>query len=266
MFNFKFPFLQKKEEKHFTLVISWGGMRAFYGLGILKALEELGYKDKIDALYGVSAWALLVSYRSAGYSADEILTRFLKSDFLNFSKNLNLIPKSSLLKNTLLKKQMEKELPKNFEDLNIPTFIGCTEVKKGENLILSNGELTSALLGTIAIPWIFPAIERNDHLLIDGGVTDNFPIEVAKKSFPQNKIIGISLNKYRSNPKIKNLFDNLIVSFEIMLRKDIQEKGTLSDIFFCRSLDTPVLEFRTTKLKKLFELWYQDGREKLKKL
>jgi hypothetical protein len=30
-------------------------MRAFYGLGILKALEELGYKDKIDALYGVSA-------------------------------------------------------------------------------------------------------------------------------------------------------------------------------------------------------------------
>ena len=47
---------------------------------------------------------------------------------------------------------MEKELPKNFEDLNIPTFIGCTEVKKGENLILSNGELTSALLGTIAIP------------------------------------------------------------------------------------------------------------------
>ena len=67
MFNFKFPFLQKKEEKHFTLVISWGGMRAFYGLGILKALEELGYKDKIDALYGVSAWALLVSYRSGGY-------------------------------------------------------------------------------------------------------------------------------------------------------------------------------------------------------
>ena len=47
---------------------------------------------------------------------------------------------------------MEKELPKNFEDLNIPTFIGCTEVKKGENLILSSGELTSALLGTIASP------------------------------------------------------------------------------------------------------------------
>jgi hypothetical protein len=39
-----------------------------------------------------------------------------------------------------------------------------------------------------------------------------------------------------------------------MLRKDIPEKGSLSDIFFCRSLDTPVLEFRTTKLKKLFEL------------
>ncbi len=266
MFNFKIPFLQKKKKNRFVLVISWGGMRAFYGLGILKALEELGYKNRIDALYGVSAGALLVSYRSAGYSADEILKRFLKSDFLKLSKNINLVPKSSLLKNTILKKQMEKELPKNFEDLTIPTFIGCTEVKQGESLILSSGELTSALLGTIAIPWIFPVIERHHQLLIDGGVTDNFPIETAKKSFPQNKIIGISLNKYRSHPKIKNIFDNLTVSFEIMLRKDIQEKGTLSDIFFCRSLDTPVLEFRTTKLKKLFELWYQDGREKLKKL
>lgn len=42
-------------KERYVLVISGGGMRGFYGLGILKALEELGFKDRIDALYGVSA-------------------------------------------------------------------------------------------------------------------------------------------------------------------------------------------------------------------
>lgn len=147
MFKFRFPFFiknqkslslwKKKQDDRYILVISGGGMRGFYGLGILKALEEKGYKERIDALYGVSAGGLLVSYWAAGYSADEILKLFLHSEFLKLSKNLNLIPKHSLLKTTYLKKQLEKELPSTFEELSIPTVIGCTEVKKGENLIIS---------------------------------------------------------------------------------------------------------------------------------
>ena len=263
----KFPFLSALVPKErYVLVISGGGMRGFYGLGIVKALEELGFKDRIDALYGVSAWGLLVSYRAAGYSADKILSLFLKSEFLSLTKNLNFLPKVSLLKNTLLKKQMEKELPKSFEELKIPTFIGCTEIKKGESLILSEGDLVSALLGTIALPWIFPPVEREGQLLMDGGVTNNFLVEPAKKAYPRHKIIGISLNKYRTNPKVKNLLDSLMVSFEIMLKKDIPEQGSLSDIFFCRDLDTQVLEFTTTKLKKIFKLGYEDGLEKLRAL
>ena len=57
-----------------------------------------------------------------------------------------------------------------------------------------------------------------------------------------------------------------MVSFEIMLKKDIPEQGSLSDVFFCRDLDTQVLEFTTTKLKKIFKLGYEDGLEKLRAL
>ncbi len=56
-----------------------------------------------------------------------------------------------------------------------------------------------------------------------------------------------------------------MISFEMMLRKDIEAKGTLADIFFCRSLETPVLEFNTKKLKKLFLLGYEDGKGQLEK-
>lgn len=262
--SFRFPFFKQKKADSFVVVISGGGMRGFYGLGILKALEEKGLKDRIQAIYGVSAGGLLASYRAAGYQAEEILEAFLHSPFLQLSKNLNLIPKTSLLKTTLLKKQLIKELPNTFEELKIPVYIGCSEVKKGENLILSSGDLLSALLGTIAIPGIFPAVERDGKLLMDGGVTNNFPVEIAKEQFPEAKIIGISLNKYHSNPKIKNLIDNIMVAFEMMLRTTIKEKGELCDFFFCRSLNTPVLEFNKKKLKKLFELGYQDGKEQIK--
>lgn len=101
---------------------------------------------------------------------------------------------------------------------------------------------------------------------MDGGVTNNFPVVPAKKAYPRHKIIGISFNKYRTNPKVENLFDSLMVAFDIMIKKDVPEQGSLSDVFFCRDLDTPILEFTMTKLKKIFKLGYEDGLEKLRAL
>jgi NTE family protein len=71
-------------KKKYTLVISWWGTRGFYALGILKGLEELWYKDKIEAIYGVSVGALIGSYWSAGYSAQEIYTMFFNEPSFGF--------------------------------------------------------------------------------------------------------------------------------------------------------------------------------------
>jgi len=263
--KFNVPFLKKasKKEDHYVVVISWGGMRGFYWWWVLKAMEKLWLKNKVDALYWVSAWWLLCAYWSAWYDAEHILEIFLNSDFLDIYKDINFMSKDSILKNTPLKKQIDRDLPKYFEKLNIPTYIWCTDTQVWQSTILSSWELCSALLGTIAIPGIFPAVKRGDEVLVDGGVTDNFPISTAKQEFPNHKIIGISLNKYRDHPKIKNILDNLMVSFEIMLRKDIEPQRSLADYFFCRSLNTPVLEFRKAKLKEIFQLWFEDWIEEL---
>jgi len=253
-----------KNEDRYILVVSWGGMRGFYWLWITKALEELWLREKIDAIYGVSAWWLLASYRAAGYNSEDILDIFFRSDFFDIKKDINLIPKNSILKVKEIEKQVKRDLPKSFEELKTPIYIGCTDTQKWQFTVLSTWNLASALMWTIAIPWVFPAVERGDEVLIDGGVTNNFPIKIAKKNFPDHKIIGISLNKYRKKPKIRNILDNLIVSFEIMLRKDIEPQWALADIFFCRELDTPVLEFNTSKLRKIYDLGYQDGLEQFK--
>jgi len=261
----KFPFFLRKKDRY-VLVISWGGMRGFYGWWVFKAIDEIWIRDRVDAIYWVSAWGLLASYWAAWYKADEILDLFLNSEFLDLSKDLNLFPKVSILSNKMLKKQIERDLPETFEGLKIPTYIWCTNTNEWQNVILSSWDLTSALMWTIAIPWIFPAVERDGMSLIDGGVTNNFPLAIAKGKFPRHKIIGISLNKYQKNQKIKNIFDNLLVSFEIMLRKDIEPQWALADIFFHKNLETPVLEFNKSKLKKLYKMWYEDWLEKFKDL
>ena len=84
-----------KTQKKYTLVISWWGTRWFYALGILKGLEELGYKEKIQAIYGVSVGAMIAGYRSAGYSAQEIYDIFFDERSFGFS-SINIFSKQSL--------------------------------------------------------------------------------------------------------------------------------------------------------------------------
>ena len=83
---------------------------------------------------------------------------------------------------------------------------------------MDTGDLTPILLGSVSMPGIFPVRKYQNHLLMDGGATNNFPVEFAKKSYPDNEIIGIALNKFQENQVIETIFDNLSVSFEILLR------------------------------------------------
>jgi hypothetical protein len=49
---------------------------------------------------------------------------------MNLSKDINLIPKESILTNKMLKKQITRDLPETFEELKIPTYIGCTNTNE----------------------------------------------------------------------------------------------------------------------------------------
>ena len=221
----RFPFFSKKKDRY-VLVISWGWMRGFYGWGVFKAIDELWLRDRVDAIYWVSAWGLLASYWAAWYNADKIVELFLNSEFLDLSKDLNLLPKASMLSNKMLKKQIERDLPETFEELKIPTYIWCTDTNEWQNVILSSWDLSSALMWTIAIPWIFPAIEREWMCLIDGWVTNNFPLAIAKEKGIQIKNKAgelVELAKEKGTPVLEkaanDVRDKAIVVVQDVLNK-----------------------------------------------
>ncbi|MFA6255835.1 MAG: patatin-like phospholipase family protein [Candidatus Absconditabacterales bacterium] len=250
-----FSFLHPK--KKYTLVISGGGTRGFYALGILKGLEKLGYKDKIEAIYGVSAGAIVGSYRAAGYSAQEIYDIFFDKRSFGIS-SINIFSKKSLLKLNYFEKRFTQNLPKKITDLKIKTYIGTTDVKTGKFLLFDEGDLIPILLGSMSIPGIFPVIHYQNHILMDGGATNNFPVDLAKQRYPKNKIIGIALNKFQENQKIKSIFDNLSVSFEILLRHHTVENMGFVEHLFYKDLSLKVLDIKKKNMHKAYLQGYED--------
>lgn len=251
-------FFQKKTK---VLVISWGWVRWFYAVGILKALEALNMKKDIDAIYWVSAWAIVGAYRSAGYSADWIFDRFSKVSLFKL-KSLNLLSKKSFLKNDFIQEIFEKDLPENFKKLDIPLAIGTTDCAKWKYILYKKGNLISPLLGSMSIPGIFPPISFQWHTLMDGGLINNFPVDLAKKDHPSNHIIWIFLNKFIENQDTSSIINSLSLSYEILMRARDREKFHLVDDLFFRDLDLSMLNNNKKQIKRIFDLWYQDGIKK----
>lgn len=99
-------------------------------------MEELGLKDKIKAIYGVSAGALTGAYWASGWKAEGILEKFLHSDLFSF-KNLALPPKMSLLKSSIVEELLMQDVRARFEELEIPLYVGATDIWKAEFRIFS---------------------------------------------------------------------------------------------------------------------------------
>lgn len=248
-------------KKKYTLVISWWWVRWFYALGVLKALEELDMKKNISTIYGVSAGAILGTYRSAWYSADWIFERFSKISLFGL-KTLNFLSKKSLLKNDFIQKIFEEDLPENFESLNIPLAIWSTDTKKGKYILYKKGNLITPLLGSMSIPGVFPPVSFEDRTLMDGGLINNFPVDLAKKDYPSHKIIWIFLNKFIENQKTSSIIDNLSLSYEILMRARDMEKFHMVDDLFYRDLDIPVLSTNKKQMKVIFDMGYKDAKKK----
>lgn len=255
-----FSFMFKKDKKY-TLVISWWGMRGFYALGILKWLEQLGYKEKIEAIYGVSIGAIIGSYRAAGYSAEEIYSIGANSEPFGIS-SINIFSNKSLLNLDFFKTLFTKDLPKKITDLKIKMFIWATDCKTSNFLLFDTGDLIPILLWSMALPAIFPVVHYKKYVLMDGGVANSFPVKFAKNTYPHHDIIGIVLNKFKENQKIETILDTLSVSFDMLFMHH-----TIKNIphLFYKDIPLKLLDTDRKKMHKVYLEWYKDCIKHFKK-
>ena len=117
----------------------------------------------------------------------------------------------------------------------------------------------------MAMPGVFEAIPYQDMLLVDGGNINNFPVDEAKEKYPKAEIIGIALNKFEENKKIKNIFDSLVMSYDLLFRGPFAEKNKMVDHLFYRNLPVAILDTNEKNMRKTFRLGYQDCLDHFKK-
>ena len=113
-------------------------------------------------------------------------------------------------------------------------------------------------MGSMAIPGVFEAVTYQDMLLVDGGTINNFPVDIARKAYPKDKIIGIALNKFKENQPIKTIFDSLMMGYELLFRGQLVGKFDLVDHLFYKALSATILDTKESDMRKIFKEGYED--------
>jgi NTE family protein len=183
-----------------ALALGGGGAKGNAHIGVLRRLEKEGYK--IRALAGTSFGSLVGLIYAAGYSPDEIEVLFSDVD-----QDHNVLYRRdgddgpALMGLSGVRKWLTGILgEKTFDDLRIPAAVTAVDAKSGREIILTEGRLKDAILGSIALPGIFPPYPLGDWELMDGGVLNPVPVAPARELAPDLPIVAVILNDPLDKP------------------------------------------------------------------
>ncbi len=194
------------------LVLSGGGARGTAHVGVLKVLDEMHIP--IDAIAGTSMGAVVGGLYASGMSAKEIekLTSSLdwqdafrdhpprrnfnfrrKQDDSNFlvryamgiSRDGLKMPMGFVQGQKLTQILRSSTLGvagiKDFDHLPIAFRAVATDLETGEGVIINSGDLVTAMRASMSAPGVFEPVELNGHLLVDGGLYNNLPVDIARQ-------------------------------------------------------------------------------------
>ncbi|MGY8820666.1 MAG: patatin-like phospholipase family protein [Pseudomonadales bacterium] len=194
------------------LVLSGGAARGLAHIGVLKALEEQGVQ--IDAIAGTSMGAVIGGLYAAGYSVDELEKLALELDWqqvlsddppredipfrrkqddrdflvkrkLSFRDDGSLGLPLGVIQGQNLALLLERLLVhasdiRDFDRLPIPFRAVATDIANDKKVIFRSGHLPQAIRASMSIPAVFAPVEIDGRLLVDGGMVDNVPMDVAR--------------------------------------------------------------------------------------
>ncbi len=190
--------------KRISLALGSGGTKGFAHIGVIRQLEKNGFD--IKAIAGTSAGGIVGALFSYGISTNKIeeFSKTLKYSEL-FTRSTEDPP--SLMGLGGLNKQVEKILgDASFNQTKIKFGVTAVDIHSGDEIIINNGKLIDAVKATSAIPGIFPAKEIGELTLVDGGVLDPVPVNLARWLSPNIPVVAVSLTPQMEDwPKIPRI-------------------------------------------------------------
>jgi NTE family protein len=204
------------------LVLSGGGAKGIAHVGVIRAMEKAGIRP--DYVAGTSMGSVVGGLYAMGYNADEleqiirsidwdliISTRvgfekivFEEKEYYNrYLFELPIRNGKISLPSGLIEGQMLSEVLhyytwparkyRSFDEFPIPFRCIATDISTGKPVVFKDGYLHDALRSSIAIPTAFTAFQLDSTLVVDGGVVDNFPIDVVRE-MGADFVIGVNVS------------------------------------------------------------------------
>jgi NTE family protein len=253
-------------EKHRnSLVLGGGGAKGFAHLGATTVLERAGLRP--DLLCGTSAGALAGAFYAMYADKIEVFEKIEETrefkilEGLNmeavefevdqqgfFMKTISTVKKKLLLvkmlrDNALVQKDdVEPVFRKlfsdiSFEDLPIHLVVTAFDLVSSRDIYIKSGKLWKGVMASCAIPGIFPPVEYDKMLLIDGGITNRLPVKGAVLSGAES-IIAINLSQYlppvREMASVVNLH---LRTDELLASRFDNENSRLADLVIKPALE-----------------------------
>jgi len=194
------------------LVLSGGGARGAAHVGVLQVLEENGIRP--DCLAGASMGAVVGALYAAGFALDEIDAMINRMTWRNlYTEPMNRasmpimhrleqqrtalrigfgpdgvrFPRGILHDGGLNHALVDRLAPsgfaagRDFNRLPIPFRTVGMDLRTGDQVILGSGDLARAVRASMSVPLAYPPVEWGDKLLVDGGLVDNLPVDLARQ-------------------------------------------------------------------------------------
>lgn len=192
------------------LVLSGGGARGGAHIGVLKVLEELHVP--VDVIVGTSAGSIVGAAYASGLTLEEleqemarlnnaVLFRDVARDDVPYrgksddarnyvgpefgiGANSLQLPKAAVAGvslETVLRRLTRRQSTHDFDALPIPFRAIASDLATGDMVVLDHGDLAQAVRASMAIPGAVNPVELDGRLLVDGGLTRNLPVDIARK-------------------------------------------------------------------------------------
>jgi NTE family protein len=232
------------------LVLGGGGAKGFAHVGVLQVLEE--NRIPVHAISGTSMGAVVGSLYAAGDDAARItaVTREIpwqtlfddsiarkrlpfrrkrdERDILinyrvSFDDNGLVLPKGVLrgqdLFLTLAEYLAQARAVENFDNLAIPFRAVATDIVAGKQVVMSTGDIATAVFASMSVPGGLPPVERDGKLLVDGMLVDNLPVDVARRMGVDSLIVVDVSAPLRKRDEITS-FISILDQMQLMLGRD----------------------------------------------
>ena len=170
-----------KRASKIGLALGGGGARGLAHIGVIKALEAASIP--IHAIAGTSMGALVGAWYAATKDIRSLEDVFLKIREKDMAPLTKIFWKHDgvLFKNKTVADAVESGVKgKRFKDCLIPFAAVATNVKNGDEIIMKDGSLSEAVRASIAVPFVFPPVQSDSKLLMDGGFVNPIPADIVR--------------------------------------------------------------------------------------